>query len=459
MEQKNLDFGAANSRSPRERKPLTVSELTERIQGVLETEFLDVLVEGEVSNLNLATSGHWYFSLKDDRASIRAVVWKSATRFIRFRPRDGMKVFARGSVRLYAPRGDYQVQIEVLEPLGKGSLQQAFEDLKERLAKEGLFDDRRKKPLPMLPRRIGVVTSPTGSVIQDILRVLKARYANLEVLLYPARVQGPEAAGEIVQGIHTLARLSTLDVIILARGGGSLEELWPFNDEGVARAIATCRVPTISAVGHETDFTIADFVADVRAPTPSAAAERVVKAKEDLETRIAASEGRLGAALALRLERVRSRVLAMTAHRVFEAERGRLRTRAQTIDEAVRRSGVALERRLERGRGKMDAALGRLQPALLLRGVKEKRRISGGLRERAQELVLRHLASRRGALREGAARLASLSPLAVLSRGYALVFAPSGALVKDAASVRPGEEVRVQVEQGAFRAVVREGGS
>jgi len=350
MQQKGLDFGAPVDASRARPRALTVSELTDRIQGVLEVEFADVWVEGEVSNLKIAPSGHWYFSLKDDRAQVRAVVWKTDTRLIRFRPRDGMKVLARGQVRVYAPRGEYQISVQVLEPLGKGSLQQAFEELKERLGKEGLFDAARKRPLPMLPRRIGVVSSPTGAVVQDILRVLRARYVNLGVLLYPARVQGPEAAGEVAQGIRTLSRLGGLDVLIVARGGGSLEDLWAFNDEQVARALSSSKVPTICAVGHETDFTIADFVADLRAPTPSAAAERVVQAKEDLVAQIAALESRLLGATRLRFTRVRARVEAVTSHRVFAAERGRLRSRAQRVDELFRRGETGLVRGLERAR-------------------------------------------------------------------------------------------------------------
>src|SRR5258706_8238026 len=293
MKQKGLDFGAPMEPRQARRRALTVSELTDRILGVLEVEFADVWVEGEVSNLKIAPSGPWYFSLKDEKAQVRAVVWKTDTRLIRFRPADGMRVLARGQVRGYAPRGEYQLSIQVLEPLGKGSLQQAFEDLKERLGQEGVFFAAPERPLPMLPRRVGVISSPTGAAIQDILRVLSARYANLEVLLYPARVQGPEAAGEVSQGIRALNRLGGLDVLIVARGGGSLEDLWPFNDEQVARSLAASRIPTISAVGHETDFTIADFVADLRAPTPSAAAERVVQANEDLTARIAAPDSPL----------------------------------------------------------------------------------------------------------------------------------------------------------------------
>ncbi len=223
MQQKGLDFGAG-PRPATARRAMSVSELTDRIQGALEVEFGDVWVEGEISNLKFADSGHWYFSLKDERAQIRAMVWKTAARGIRFRPKDGMKVLARGGVRVYAPRGDYQLSVETLEPLGKGSLQQAFEELKEKLEKEGLFDTKRKRPLPMLPRRIGVVTSPTGAVLRDILRVLRSRYRNLEVLLYPARVQGEGAAAEIVQGIRALGRVTGLDVLIVARGGGGLED-------------------------------------------------------------------------------------------------------------------------------------------------------------------------------------------------------------------------------------------
>ena len=345
MKQRGLDFGTPPEPEPAprplpRRRALTVSELTDRIQGVLEVEFHDVWVEGEVSNLKIAASGHWYFSLKDERAQLRAVVWKTAARLIRFRPKDGMKVLARGELRVYPPRGEYQISIELLEPLGKGSLQQAFEELKAQLEREGLFDPARKRRLPLLPRRIGVVSSPGGAVIRDILRVLETRYANLEVLIYPARVQGAEASEEIVKGIAVLNRIPGLDVLIVARGGGSIEDLWCFNEERVARALAASRVPTISAVGHETDFTIADFVADLRAATPSAAAEQVVQAKEELAGRVAALTDRLVSALELRLARTRHRVEAVTSHRVFEAERGRLRTLAQQIDDLVRRAEV-----------------------------------------------------------------------------------------------------------------------
>jgi exodeoxyribonuclease VII large subunit len=455
MQQKGLDFGAAAGPRPGRRRAFTVSELTERIQGVLETEFVDVWVEGEVSNLKLAGSGHWYFSLKDEAAQIRAVVWKSDARLLRFRPKDGTKVLARGAVRVYPPRGEYQISVQVLEPLGKGSLQQAFEELKERLGKEGLFDPARKRPLPALPRRIGVVTSPTGAVIRDILRVLRSRYANLEVLVYPALVQGEGAAGEIVQGIRALNRLGGLDVILLARGGGSLEDLWAFNEEAVARAIAASRIPTISAVGHETDFTIADFVADLRAATPSAAAERVVQAKEDLQARITAIEARRDAALRLALARVRARVETAAAHRVFAAERGRLRVMAQRVDELVRRAEAGLLRRRERG-GEHARRLGdRLEAYRIDRQVAARRERLARQSDRLLSLFSRDADGRRARLTRSAVQLDGLSPLAVLGRGYALVWDEQGQrLLRDAADVDAGRHLRIRLHRGALRATV-----
>jgi exodeoxyribonuclease VII large subunit len=460
MQQKGLDFGEARPArkggAPAARRALSVSELTDRIQGVLETEFHDVWVEGEISNLKMMpSSGHWYFTLKDDRAQVKAVVWRSDARYLKFKPRDGMRVVARGTVRVYPPRGEYQVSVQVLEPLGKGSLQQAFEELKERLEKEGLFAKERKRPLPMLPRRIGVVTSPTGAVIRDILRVLKARYANLEVLLYPCRVQGPEAAGEIVSGIHALNRVPGLDVLIVARGGGSLEDLWPFNEEQVARALATSKLPTISAVGHETDYTIADFVADLRAPTPSAAAERVVQAKDELRARIQSCERHLDGAIELRLTRVRRRVEAATAHRVFAAERGRLRNHAQRVDDWLRRGETALVRRIERAAAELRRRSERLEIFRLDRQLAERRGRVGEAEARLDRLLARAIEARRGTLARLAGKLDSLSPLGVLARGYALVWDASGRrLLRRAGDARPGDRLRVRLHDGTLGVTV-----
>ena len=450
--QKPLDFGGAPA-SPRpvpKRRTLTVAQLTERLRSTIEPEFADCWVEGEASNLTIASSGHWYFSLKDAQAQIRAVVWKTQTRLMRFKPKDGMQLLARGAVRLYAPKGEYQLSVEWLEPLGQGSLQQAFEDLKARLEKEGLFDPARKRPLPMLPRHVGIVTSPTGAVIRDIVRVLQRRYSNLELSIYPARVQGPEAAGEVAQGIRALQALPGLDVLIVARGGGSLEDLWAFNDEGVARALLASRVPTISAVGHETDYTIADFVADLRAPTPSAAAEHVVLAKQELLARIAALEKHLSAALGLRLQRVRARVQALTAHRVFTAERGRLRSHAQRVDELQRRAELAGARRLQAAGGALRRGRERLEACSLPRQLAARRARLDVAGQRLDARWKAHQEARRAALGRSAGKLESLSPLGVLSRGYALAFRSDRRLVRTPQDAAIGDDLRLRLHQGAL---------
>jgi len=455
MQQKGLDFGDSADPRPGRRRALTVSELTDRVQGVLETEFFDVWVEGEISNLKRATSGHIYFSLKDEDAQIAATVWKSDARRLRFRPEDGMQVLARGSIRVYPPRGSYQISVQVLEPLGKGSLAQAFEELKKRLDEEGLFAAERKRALPVLPRRIGVVTSPTGAVIRDILRVLSRRYANLDVLLYPARVQGEGSAAEIVQGLRTLNRLGGLDVVVLARGGGSLEDLQAFNEETVARAIAASRIPTISAVGHETDYTIADFVADVRAPTPSAAAERVIQAKEDLQARLGALRDRLAAGLRLKLTTTRARVEAAAAHRVFAAERGRLHVKAQRVDEMVRRAERALLGRLEHGRAAHQRLRERAEAFHWERQIAARRERLARRSDRLQALLRGTMDQRRSDLGRLASQMEALSPLAVLGRGYALVWDEgAGALLRDAADTEEGRLLRIQLHRGAIRATV-----
>jgi exodeoxyribonuclease VII large subunit len=433
---------------------MTVSELTNRLSGVLETEFFDVWVEGEVSNLTTPASGHWYFSLKDASAQIRAVVWKTATRLIRFRPRDGMKVLVRGGLRVYPPKGEYQLQVEVVEPIGKGSLQQAFEDLKAKLEKEGLFDRARKRPLPMLPRRVAIVTSPTGAVVQDILRVVRARYANLEIAIYPARVQGPEAAAEIIRGIRALNVAGGFDVLIVARGGGSLEDLWPFNEEGVARALAASRIPTISAVGHETDFTIADFVADHRAPTPSAAAERVVGAKAEMCARIDGLRRRADSALEMRVARLRARVGAVTQHRVFEAERGRLRNHAQRVDGLVLRAESALRRRAEQARQTLRRGQAQLDAFRWDRQIAARRDRIADLGRRVSSATRARVDARRASLARAAGKLDSLSPLAVLSRGYALAFDARGRVIRRSADVAVGADVRVRLGEGALDARV-----
>ncbi len=298
--------GEGGDRPPREkRRVYTVSELNALAQAILEESFPSVWVEGEISNLRKYPSGHTYFTLKDEAAQIAAVLFRGASQSLPFRPEDGLKVLARGRISLYEARGAFQLIVDALEPAGLGALQLAFEQLKARLLAEGLFDSARKRPLPLLPRRIGIVASLQGAALRDILKVLARRFANLEVVLAPSRVQGEGASLEIVESIRMLNHLGGIDVLILARGGGSIEDLWPFNEERVARAIAASGVPVVSAVGHEVDTTIADLVADLRAPTPSAAAEMVVQSKEELADRIGALRGRLVAAARLRLSAAR----------------------------------------------------------------------------------------------------------------------------------------------------------
>jgi len=455
VEQKGFDFAGWEAPRPARPARLTVSQLTERIQGVLEVDFSDVWVEGEISNLKIASSGHWYFSLKDEYAQIRGVAWKTAARLIRFLPKDGMAVLARGSIRVYPPRGEYQISVEVLEPLGKGSLQQAFEDLKARLEKEGLFEPKRKRSLPMLPRRIGIVTSPTGAAIQDFLRVLAGRHRGLEVLIYPARVQGIEAAAEIAEGVRALNRVTGLDVLIVARGGGSLEDLWPFNEEAVARALAASSIPTVSAVGHETDFTIADFVADLRAATPSAAAERVVQAKDELIARIAALDKHLVSAFDFRMTQIRVRIASLTSHRVFEAERGRIRTYVQWIDDLVRRGEKGLLHQAERRKERTQRASEYIQRFSWSKALSLRREAVSRETDHLTRAFSSRLKSSRATLGRMAGMLEGLSPLSVLSRGYALVWDPGrGRFVREQGEVERGDRLQVRLRKGRLGVAV-----
>ena len=333
MTQPSLNFGPV-------RKIYSVSELSQEIRDLFESRFPNVWVTGEVSNLRAAGSGHLYFTLKDDAAQLRAVCFRNQARYLKFKPQDGLAVIARGRLSIYEARGEYQLYVEFLEPAGLGALQLAFEQLKQKLAAEGLFDPARKKPLPTLPHVIGVVTSPTGAVIQDILRVLHRRFRNVNVLIYPVKVQGEGAAQEIAQGIEHFNHKTPVDVLIVARGGGSMEDLWAFNEEVVARAIATSAIPVISAVGHETDFTIADFVADLRAPTPSAAAELVVHRKQDFVSELDDHRRHVTQMIRLKLSEARQALTELRMNRVFQTLAAHVAERSQRVDDCV----AAMER-------------------------------------------------------------------------------------------------------------------
>src|ERR1700682_6149788 len=326
-----------------ERKIWSVMELTARISNVLAVQFSNLWVEGEVSNCHSAQSGHIYFTLKDAKAQIKCVCFRTQAMRLKFRPEDGLKLIVRGSVSVYEPRGEYQIYVEHIEPSGVGALQLAFEQLKKRLEAEGLFDEARKKALPMLPRRIGVVTSPGGAAVRDIIRILRRRFPNLHLIVYPVRVQGDGAAEDIVAALKYFNRKQLVDVILLARGGGSIEDLWAFNEEAVARAIAACTIPIVSGVGHETDFTIADFVADVRAATPSAAAGIVGRSRQEFDRHLMELDQKISRQTRYLLLEWRHRLKDLTTHRGFRRLEELLRRHRQQTDELTAGVGIALQ--------------------------------------------------------------------------------------------------------------------
>jgi exodeoxyribonuclease VII large subunit len=434
---------------PATRRILTVTELTVGVRDLLESQFYEIWVEGELSNCKVWNTGHLYFTLKDAASQVRGFMFRSTLRYLKFKPTDGLRVIARGKISVYEPKGEYQLVCEHLEPHGLGALQLAFEQLKTRLQKEGLFETSRKRPLPALPRRIGVVTSLDGAAIRDIIKVLRRRHLNVQLLIQPTRVQGEDAALEIARGLRLIARVPGVDVIIVGRGGGSIEDLWAFNEEVVARAIAACPVPVISAVGHETDVTIADFVADVRAPTPSAAAEMVVAAKDEFCGRIDRLHDRLRAAMLARVQGLSRRVHVLSGRPAMAGVPGRVAMRTRQAAElsfalarAMRARTAASSRLLLHVRRRLDACdLGRRFAGIRTRLVTADAHLARGIsrrRDRARSL-----------LRENAGRLDTLSPLAVLGRGYAVCWnADRTVVLRDAAAATPGDRVRVTLHKG-----------
>jgi len=453
-----FDLPFEEAPAPARRTVLTVSELTAEIRQLLETRFLEVWVEGEISNCKLWNStGHLYFTLKDATAQLKSVMFRSALRYLRFKPEDGLRVIARGRISVYDPKGEYQLVCEHLEPKGLGALQLAFEQVKKRLQAEGLFDSSRKRPLPVLPRRIGIVTSLEGAAIRDIIKVLGRRYPNAHLVIAPARVQGEDAAPEIARALRQIGRVPGVDVVIVGRGGGSLEDLWAFNEERVARAIRASPMPVISAVGHESDITIADLVADLRAPTPSAAAEMVVARKDDFWGRIDRLGERLRGGVQARVARLEARVHAlmrrpgMAGYRAHLAMRGR---HAAELSHDLRRTAAAvLARRVRRHHSlilELEKHDVRRRLALLRTTLVETDgRLRGSIDRR------RHQADTR--LRSNAGRLDTLSPLAVLGRGYAVCWNADGTeILRDASRVTAGDDVKVRLARGELRCEVKE---
>ena len=450
-----------------ERRPLSVSELTSQVRGALENRFASVWVEGEISNFKAAASGHWYFTIKDESAQLRASCFRGVNARIRFRPSDGLQVRARGRMTVYAPRGDYELIVEGLDPVGAGALRVAFEQMRDRLQREGLFDESLKRPLPLLPRRVGVVTSPTGAAVHDILRVIARRTRTVNVLLSPTRVQGEGAAAEIVRAINLLnshhrAALSDgrtrdlIDVLIVGRGGGSSEDLWAFNAEEVARAFRASEIPIISAVGHETDFTIADFAADVRAPTPSAAAELVAAREDEVAGTVETLTRGLLRAVRYRLvdERGRLQEAAMSAG--FDDVRARLAETSRRATEAAHLLERSIERARARARKRFEGAACRLTPARTAARSAEARVQLAVARAALDAAATSRLDAEGARLGVAAASLDALSPLAVLRRGYALAEDERGRAIRSAANVNKGERVRVRLGAGALACRVEE---
>lgn len=446
---------AQRAAAPPTRTVLTVSELNATIRDLLENTLHTVWVEGEISNARVWNTGHLYFTLKDGASQIKGVMFRSALRYLKFKPEDGIKVVARGKVSVYDPKGEYQILCEHLEPKGLGSLQQAFEQLKKKLAAEGLFDAARKRPLPALPRRIGLVTSIDGAALRDIIRVLRRRYPNAHLVISPTRVQGEGAGREVAHAIRKVARIEAVDVIIVARGGGSLEDLWAFNEEVLARAIVASPVPVISGVGHETDFTIADFVADLRAPTPSAAAELVVRRKDEFFARIDRIGERLDAAMHHRLRRLEQRLHMLGARPGMAGFEGRIAVRGRHVSELAatlrQRMGQAVARRGRRHE-LLRRSLDQFDPRHRLAAVRT-RLVS---REaQLQAAVRRRLTFAHGRIGALAARMDGLSPLAVLGRGYSVTWDASQThIIRDASTVKPGDEISVTLERGSIRATI-----
>jgi exodeoxyribonuclease VII large subunit len=442
-------------RRARRRRVLTVSQLTAGIRTLLEEQFVEVWVEGELSNCRVWNTGHMYFTLKDPGAQIKGVMFRSALRYLRFKPEDGLRVIARGRVSVYDPKGEYQIICEHLEPEGLGALQLAFEQLKQKLAAEGLFDARRKRPLPALPRKIGIVTSLEGAAIRDIVKVLRRRHPNTHVVIRPARVQGEGAALDVARAMAAIGKVKGVDVVIVGRGGGSIEDLWAFNEEVVARAIAGCAVPTIAAVGHESDVTIADFVADVRAPTPSAAAEMVVARKDDFRASIERVSGRLAIAMRTRVRRSELRLRALEGRPGYAGFRGRLAMRgrhAADLTHELRRAITASRARRERG---LQALRLKLETFDLRRSLGRVRTRLMAAEGRLGTAAARSRHAAEGRLGRAAARLESLSPLAVLARGYAVCWnTDRTAIIRDAAQATPGDEVHVTLSRGELTAQV-----
>ena len=441
---------------PVRRRIVTVAELTGEIRSSLETSFGELWIEGEISNCRVWNTGHVYFTLKDATAQIKGVMFRSAYRYLRFKVEDGLHVVARGRLSVYEPKGEYQLVCEHMEPHGRGALQLAFEQLKRKLQAEGLFDAARKRPVPALPRKIGIVSSLDGAALRDIIQVLARRHPNAHLVVRPVRVQGDGAAEDIARALAAIVSVPGIDVVIVGRGGGSIEDLWAFNEEVLARAIAAMPVPVISAVGHETDVTIADFVADLRAPTPSAAAEMVITAKEEFCARIERLQGRLHAAMRAGIQRRRHVLHTLTSRRGLAGWQVRVAMQGRHISELTHGLKRAATQLVARRAREHQLCTSRLEARDVRRALMMVRSRLISAEERLQIVSRRVVERARASLATQAGRLESLSPLAVLARGYAVCWdLDRSTIIRDVAAVSPGDRVRVTLQKGELDCEVR----
>jgi len=437
-----------------ERPIFSVSQLNRRAKQLLETHLPLIWVEGEISNFARPSSGHWYFTLKDDQAQVRCAMFRGRNQQVRFNPQQGQQVLLRARVSLYENRGDYQLIAEHMEEAGTGALQRAFEALKHKLAQEGLFDPARKRPIPALPRHIGVITSASGAAVRDILTVLQRRFPSIPVTLVPVPVQGKEAAPAIVQALSLANRSGLFDVLILGRGGGSLEDLWPFNEEAVARAIAASDLPVISAVGHEVDVTIADFVADLRAPTPSAAAELVVPDASEWLVRFRSYEQRLTQLTRRRLQAEQHHLQHLSKRLRHPGER--LQQQSQRLDGLELRLHRAMQQRLGQARQRLNNLAARQKAQRPEPQIRQWQARIDQMGQRLNRQMQQTLKQQRQRLSEAGRLLHGVSPLNTLERGYAIVHNEAGEVVRDAAQVQPGERIRTRVAAGEILSRVEE---
>jgi len=447
MEQFSLSFFP-------ERRIFSLRELSDEIRGALEIRFTNIWVSGEISGTKSAPSGHCYFTLKDSDAQIKCVCWKLSFMRLKFRPKDGIQVLVRGRVDIYEQRSEYQFVVESIEPQGHGALQLAFEQLRARLREEGLFDEARKRPLPRYPQRIGVVTSPKGAVIRDFIEVLSRRFPGVHIRLFPAQVQGLSAVDDVCRGIRYFATSNWAQVLVVARGGGSLEDLWTFNEEAVARTIAACHIPVVSAIGHETDVTIADFVADLRAPTPSAAAAMIICERKEVLDRLRNREARLAELMRYRFAVLSRRLHEQAAGRATAVLHRALARRVQRVDDNSARLHAALRAQLaarERRRRQFEDRLRHFDPRPRLA---RSHQCLGALVHRADSLIRASLVRAHRRLENAGTKLGQLNPRLVLTRGYAIVLDDTGAIVRSAAAAPAGSVIKLMFAEDALKARV-----